>query len=152
MQSRLPTEIWSLDVCPMPSLSLTAQWIDRASRGGGCKKEQTLEAFLRKSWRKAHLVLNKPPPVQTFFIKPNILRLDSPLLYWKVNQTRLPCLARTAAKFLCAPSTSVESERLFCTASNIIDEKRSRLTAEKAEMKKIFSSPVAQSLLFQHHV
>ena len=72
--------------------------------------------------------------VQTYFSEPTILRSDNPLLYWKVNQPRLPSLAFTAARFLCAPSTSVESERLFSTASNIIDEKRSRLTAEKAEM------------------
>lgn len=72
--------------------------------------------------------------VQTYFSEPTILRSDNPLLYWKVSQPRLPFLAVTAAKFLCAPSTSVESERLFSTASNIIDEKRSRLTAEKAKM------------------
>ncbi|XP_035800443.2 zinc finger BED domain-containing protein 4-like [Amphiprion ocellaris] len=72
--------------------------------------------------------------VQTYFSEPTILRSDNPLLYWKVNQPRLPSLAVTAAKFLCAPSTSVESERLLSTASNIIDENRSRLTAEKAEM------------------
>ncbi|XP_035811793.1 zinc finger BED domain-containing protein 4-like [Amphiprion ocellaris] len=72
--------------------------------------------------------------VQTYFSEPTILRSDNPLLYWKVNQPRLPSLAVTAAEFLCALSTSVESERLFSTASNIIDEKRSRLTAEKAEM------------------
>ena len=40
----------------------------------------------------------------------------------------------TAAKFLCAPSTSVDSERLFSVASNIIDAKRNRLDGERAEM------------------
>lgn len=72
--------------------------------------------------------------VQTYLSEPTILRSDNPLLYWKVNQPRLPSLTVTATKFLCAPSTSVESKRLFSTASIIIDERRSRLTAEKAEM------------------
>ena len=40
----------------------------------------------------------------------------------------------TAAKFLCAPFTSVESERLFSTVSIITEEHRSRLTAQHAEM------------------
>uniref|UniRef100_A0A3P8U0R1 BED-type domain-containing protein n=1 Tax=Amphiprion percula TaxID=161767 RepID=A0A3P8U0R1_AMPPE len=75
--------------------------------------------------------------VQTYFSEPTILRSDNPLLYWKVNQPRLPSLAVTAAEFLCALSTSVESERLFSTASNIIHEKRSRLTAEKAEIDQV---------------
>lgn len=64
---------------------------------------------------------------QTYFSKPTILQLDSPLLYWNVIHPRQPCLAVTAAKFLCAPSTS---EML----SNIIDVKWSRLTHENAEM------------------
>lgn len=42
--------------------------------------------------------------------------------------------ASLAAKLLYAPSTSVESKRLFSTASNITDERRSRLTAEKTEV------------------
>ncbi|KAI7792535.1 putative zinc finger BED domain-containing protein 4-like [Triplophysa rosa] len=72
--------------------------------------------------------------IQTYLIEPTIQRSDSPLLYWKVNKPRLPCLAATATKFLSAPSTSVESERLFSSASIIVDERRSSLSAEKAEM------------------
>ncbi len=71
--------------------------------------------------------------IQTYLVEPTVQHSDNPLQYWKVNQPRLPSLAATANKCLSAPSTSVESERLFSTASIIIDE-RSRLTAEKAEM------------------
>ena len=35
---------------------------------------------------------------------------------------------------LCAPCTSVDSERLFSAVSNVIDEKRNRLYANTAEM------------------
>ncbi|XP_067305264.1 zinc finger BED domain-containing protein 4-like [Pseudorasbora parva] len=55
---------------------------------------------------------------------------DNPYQYWGVNKDRFPCLAATATKYLCAPCTSVVSERVFSTVSNIVDEKRSRLTAE----------------------
>lgn len=72
--------------------------------------------------------------VQTYFSEPTIPLSDSPLLYWRINQSRLPSLAITATTYLCAPSASVESERLFSTASIITNERRSRLTAEKAEM------------------
>ncbi|XP_051575637.1 zinc finger BED domain-containing protein 4-like [Myxocyprinus asiaticus] len=75
--------------------------------------------------------------VETYLSEANIPRSDNPLLYWKVNQPRLPSLAATAAKFICAPCTSVESERLFSTASNVMDERRSRLTSETAK-KLIF--------------
>ncbi len=37
-------------------------------------------------------------------------------------------------KFLSSLSISFENERLFSAASNIVDEKRNRLTAERAEM------------------
>ncbi|KAJ8381100.1 hypothetical protein SKAU_G00018780 [Synaphobranchus kaupii] len=37
-------------------------------------------------------------------------------------------------KFLCAPCTSVDSERLFSAVSNVTDEKRNRLSADRIEM------------------
>jgi len=63
--------------------------------------------------------------------EPTMGEKDSPFQYWANNHARFPLLA---VKFLSTPSTSVESERLFSTASNIVDEKRNRLTAERAEM------------------
>ena len=57
-----------------------------------------------------------------------------PLDYWKANEARFPALAQAARAYLCAPCTSVDSERLFSTAGLIIDEKRNRLTAKNAEM------------------
>ena len=62
---------------------------------------------------------------------------ESPYIYWERNKLLFPTLAATAAKFLCAPSTSVDSERLFSAASNIMDKKRNRLGGARAE-KLIF--------------
>ena len=72
--------------------------------------------------------------MESYFCEAPIERKSNPLHYWSLNQARLPTMAATAAKFLCAPCTSVESERLFSTASIIIEEHRSRLTAQHAEM------------------
>ncbi|KAL2102415.1 hypothetical protein ACEWY4_001583 [Coilia grayii] len=72
--------------------------------------------------------------MQMYLKEPTIGEKDSPFQYWANNHGRFPLLSAVAAKFLSAPSTSVESERLFSSASNIVDEKRNRLTAERAEM------------------
>ncbi|XP_077101521.1 zinc finger BED domain-containing protein 4-like [Siphateles boraxobius] len=66
------------------------------------------------------------------------LREDSPLKYWGVNKIRFPTLAKMAHKYLSAPCSSVESERLFSSVSHIIDENRNRLNADNAEKLLFF--------------
>ncbi len=63
-----------------------------------------------------------------------ISREDKPLQYWVVNKVRFPTLAKLAGRYLSAPCTSVDSERLFSTVSHIVNESRNRLTADHAEM------------------
>lgn len=72
--------------------------------------------------------------MHTYLSQKTIPRSESPFQYWSGNKAQFPTLAVTAAKFLCAPSTSVDSERRFSVASNIIDAKRNRLDGERAEM------------------
>ncbi|KAL2083380.1 hypothetical protein ACEWY4_021153 [Coilia grayii] len=72
--------------------------------------------------------------LESYLSEPPIGRKNNPFHYWRDNQARLPTLAATAAKFLSAPCTSVESERLFSAVSLIIDEHRSRLTPEHLGM------------------
>ncbi|XP_060931918.1 zinc finger BED domain-containing protein 4-like [Limanda limanda] len=62
-----------------------------------------------------------------------IPRSDNPLTYWRTNQGRFPDLAQMARRYLAAPCTSTDSERLFSAASHVLDEKRNRLTCDKAE-------------------
>ena len=57
-----------------------------------------------------------------------------PLEYWRSNQSRFECMAQLARKYLSAPCTSVESERLFSAAGHMMTEERNRLACEKAEM------------------
>ena len=72
--------------------------------------------------------------VQTYLSEQTIPRKSNPLDYWKTHATQFPSLAAVATKFLCAPCTSVDSERLFSAVSNILDEKRNRLSPDKVEM------------------
>ena len=72
------------------------------------------------------------------YLSENVLDVETekqtPLEFWKKNEGRFPALAQAARSYLCAPPTSVDSERLFSVAGLIIDEKRNRLTAKNAEM------------------
>ncbi|KAL1256427.1 hypothetical protein QQF64_011972 [Cirrhinus molitorella] len=67
-------------------------------------------------------------------------RKGDPLQWWKQNEGRFKLLAKAARKFLCSPSSSVPSERVFSEVSAIYDKKRSKLTGEHAEQ-----------LCFLHH-
>ncbi|XP_061129317.1 zinc finger BED domain-containing protein 4-like [Syngnathus typhle] len=62
-----------------------------------------------------------------------ISRSDDPLAYWRNNHGRFPDLAKMARKYLSAPCTSTDSERLFSAAAHVLDEKRNRLHCDKAE-------------------
>ncbi|KAI3374593.1 hypothetical protein L3Q82_021169 [Scortum barcoo] len=72
--------------------------------------------------------------VHAYLGEVTILKKECPLKYWKSNQMRFPALARVARKYLTAPCTSVDSERLFSAVSNVIDEKRNRIHCDNAEM------------------
>ncbi|XP_069395941.1 zinc finger BED domain-containing protein 4-like [Paralichthys olivaceus] len=84
--------------------------------------------------QQAGLTSHTSVQVHGHLSEPLIPRNESPLQYWKSNMSRFPALAKAACKFLSAPCTSVDSERLFSAASHIVDEKRNRIQCEKAEM------------------
>src|ERR1700755_1014152 len=50
-----------------------------------------------------------------YLILPTLQRSEDPLLWWKKTLENLPILSNLASKYLSAPPSSVESERLFRT-------------------------------------
>jgi len=68
-----------------------------------------------------------------FFSLPRVPRDMDPLQWWKDNKTIFPIMAKVARKYLAPPPSSVDSERLFSTAGDIISDCRNRLPPEKAE-------------------
>lgn len=85
--------------------------------------------------------------LETYLGEPPLAREDDPLQYWKVNKVRFPTLAKMACRYLSAPCSSVESERLFSSAANIVNESRNRLTPEHAEMILFLKKKSASCIL-----
>jgi hypothetical protein len=72
--------------------------------------------------------------VQSYLSTDVIPRGQNPLEWWRTNGHQFPSLPAVARRYLCAPSTSVASERLFNATGNIYSDKRHNLIPEKAEM------------------
>ncbi|CAH1114950.1 unnamed protein product [Psylliodes chrysocephalus] len=62
-------------------------------------------------------------------------RHKNPLEWWKENQYNYPFLSQLVQQKCCALATSVPCERLFSKAGNVLNERRTRLSANK--LKKI---------------
>jgi hypothetical protein len=55
------------------------------------------------------------------------------LQYWKDNEARFPTVARMAADFLGAPTSSVPSESTFSTSGSVVSDSRSNLKPHTVE-------------------
>ncbi|RCN43847.1 dimerization domain protein, hAT family [Ancylostoma caninum] len=65
-----------------------------------------------------------------------------PFEWWRneINATKYPLIKQLSVRYLSAPATSAECERMFSTAGIIVNDLRKKLTAENLE-----------KLLFLHH-
>lgn len=65
--------------------------------------------------------------------EPMISTTQSPLEWWRSKQYAYPTLARLAKVRLAVQATSVAAERVFSTAGDIVNEKRSRLAVDHVD-------------------
>ena len=65
--------------------------------------------------------------------EPSINATENLLNWWHQNCERYPSLAIIAKKYLCIPATSVPSERVFSTASDIVTAQRSQLKSKHVD-------------------
>jgi len=57
----------------------------------------------------------------------------NPLKWWKEHESAFPRVACVAKKWLACPATSTPCERLWSTAGLVVDERRTRLSANQVE-------------------
>uniref|UniRef100_A0A6P7FJL1 Zinc finger BED domain-containing protein 1-like n=1 Tax=Diabrotica virgifera virgifera TaxID=50390 RepID=A0A6P7FJL1_DIAVI len=64
----------------------------------------------------------------------NAAQDTDPLLFWKVNTNDFEPMLELSKKYLCIPASSVESERTFSTAGQIVSDRRSRIKPKNVDM------------------
>ena len=83
----------------------------------------------------AHGASSLDKEIASFTSKPRMLdKKANPVKWWQMNHEAYPLLARCALRYLSPPPTSVESERTFSAAGNVVTPTRSRLHPERVEM------------------
>ena len=65
---------------------------------------------------------------------PALEQNKNPIQWWGLYKEQLPNMAHLAKKYLSAPLSSVESERVFSIGGNLYSLKRNRITAETGKM------------------
>ena len=63
--------------------------------------------------------------VERYMAEPQ--KREYPLEWWRANTHCFPYMQKLAKKFVCRPSTSVPSERLFSAAGHTVTKDRARL-------------------------
>src|SRR6201990_45153 len=71
--------------------------------------------------------------IENYLKLPRLEADKDQLLWWRDNCKCFPFLAELARTYLECPSTSVASERLFSGAGLIYDEKRTKVSPERAQ-------------------
>lgn len=113
-----------------------AEPVSKSPRHEGSTLASAFEQIIQERQSQARSVSTSSADiqVQNYLSQQTTPKKSDPLQYWKKHATECPSLAALATKYLCAPCSSVDSERLFSSVSNVLDEKRNRLSADRVEM------------------
>ena len=71
--------------------------------------------------------------IEKYCLLPLQPKTSDPFQWWSHNKDSFPELWKIANKMLCAPPSSIESERLFSIGGNVYTPHRNRLTPEIGE-------------------
>ena len=72
--------------------------------------------------------------VNMYLRQPPLEETQNPFDWWQLHKDKYPFLSVLAAKYLSSPATSVDSERLFSVGGHIVNDYRTKLTAENTEL------------------
>ncbi|XP_050065847.1 uncharacterized protein LOC126554888 [Aphis gossypii] len=72
--------------------------------------------------------------LKEYMERPNTNNDIDSLIFWNVNNDSLGTTPTCAKKILCAPATSVSSERIFSKAGIVVSDRRSRLKAKNVNI------------------
>ena len=96
---------------------------------------QSFNEIFEESGTSAEGLSNDHSVVEQYLSEPLLgFHSNNCLTWWSSNKSRFSLLAKMAQCFLAPPPTSIPTERVFSEASDIYNEKRSRLNPEKAEI------------------
>jgi len=108
-----------------PSTSLLDSLFESGDSSGEESREEKAEEDLNTQIRIE---------VMAYFVERPLAKEENPLDWWRDNKDKYPTLAKLAKSYLCIPSTSTPSERLFSSAGNIACKKRASLSPEHVDM------------------
>ena len=83
---------------------------------------------------KSTSLVDSTMEIHHYFQAGMLARKEDPASWWEFREEQFPALSKLAEKYLCIPSTSVASERVFSKAGDLISAKRSRLKPKHVDM------------------
>ena len=96
-------------------------------------KAYSIQEAQSKLKRSKSLIHKCTKGLDHYVALPLPVRGDDPFQWWKKTQETLPLPSKLASKYLSAPPSSIESERLFNTGGNVYEPTWNRLCPENGE-------------------
>lgn len=117
------------ELCPeTEEHSVTTEEADQEANKD--KQETAMEFLLAES----DMDNDQYDELERYLREPPLKQKEKSLDWWSKNGHNFPILSQIAKRYLCIPATSVPAERVFSTAGLVINEKRSSLLPENADM------------------
>lgn len=102
----------------------------------GKREDEELQGSQRKEPKREQPGINFAcnRELQDYLNLPLLPRHDDPFVWWKNSRETFPLLSKLALKYLSAPASSAESERVFSTGGNIYKPTRNKIYPKNGEV------------------